>query len=99
MYRSLVLMLTLSLAAGADEKLLGFSESNASAQRKLESNFDASLEKDNLRTWMQQMTVRPHHVGAPQTKANAEFIAPGDWIRRSRSFMSCSQRPEHANSN
>ena len=67
-----------SAPAGAEEStkpLVGFTAPRASAQLDLEQRYDQLLNADNLRTWMQRMTVRPHHLGSPQAKANAEFIA------------------------
>ncbi len=52
----------------------GFTEERTDAQRVLEQQFDALLDTENLRTWMQQMTARPQHVGSPHAKANAEFM-------------------------
>lgn len=44
-------------------------------QHELEKQFDASMKADNLRNWMKRMSARPHHVGSPYDKENAEFIA------------------------
>ena len=55
--------------------LLGFSEERAAAQRELETRFDSHLKADNLREWMKRMSARPHHVGSPHGKENAEFMA------------------------
>ncbi len=58
-----------------DAAILGFSADHAGRQIELEAAFDAKLDADNLRRWMREMTVRPHHAGSPQAKKNAEFIA------------------------
>jgi len=44
-------------------------------QSKLESQFDAVLNPQNLDDWMKHMSSKPHHVGSPWSKKNAEFIA------------------------
>jgi len=44
-------------------------------QSKLESQFDAALNPQNLNDWMKHMSSKPHHVGSPWSKQNAEFIA------------------------
>lgn len=63
-------------ASSADEAaLFGFSAKAAAAERALESRFDAGLHVENLRSWMKQLAARPHHVGSPWSKANADFIA------------------------
>ncbi|HVF39183.1 MAG TPA: M28 family metallopeptidase [Gemmatimonadaceae bacterium] len=59
----------------ADPILLGFTSESSAAQRALEKRFDATLRKENLRDWMKRLTARPHHVGSPYGKENAEFIA------------------------
>jgi N-acetylated-alpha-linked acidic dipeptidase len=73
----LALALTASAAAAPQEPapLLGFSEPRAAAQRELEARFDASLNPENLRNWMQQLSAHPHHVGSPYGKQNAELMA------------------------
>src|SRR5258708_26817075 len=61
--------------APSSEPLLGFSTEGASAERSLETRFDASLNAANLRANMQRITSHPHHVGSPWDKSNAEFMA------------------------
>ncbi len=55
--------------------MLGFSAPNAQAQTTLESRFDANLRAENLRDWMKRLSARPHHLGSPYNKQNADFIA------------------------
>jgi N-acetylated-alpha-linked acidic dipeptidase len=62
-------------AAGAPAPLLGFSTERAAAQRDLEARFDGQLQAGNLREWMKRLSARPHHVGSPWDKENAEFMA------------------------
>lgn len=57
------------------QKLMGFTEVNASKQIDWEKQYDAQLNPHNLDTWMQFLTSHPHHVGSPQDKLNAEYIA------------------------
>src|SRR5206468_2273685 len=73
----------LGLAAGttADTTLspsgpmLGFSNDHATAEHALETRFDSHLAAADLRAWMKRLTARPHHVGSPYGKNNAEFMA------------------------
>jgi len=44
-------------------------------QTNLEAQFDAALNPQNLDDWMKHMSSKPHHVGSPWSKKNAEFIA------------------------
>ncbi|HXJ67904.1 MAG TPA: PA domain-containing protein, partial [Verrucomicrobiae bacterium] len=55
--------------------LLGFRTSAAEGQVALESRFDANLRRDDLREWMKRLTARPHHLGSPYGKENAEYLA------------------------
>ena len=48
---------------------------NKSTQRDLESRFDSALNPQNLNDWMKHMSSKPHHVGSPWSKQNAEFAA------------------------
>lgn len=57
------------------QKIMGFSESRIKDQLEWEKQFDAQLNAKNLDTWMQFLTSHPHHVGSPQGKANAEYMA------------------------
>ena len=76
--RASLVVLGLIVIAGAvraDQGLLGFSDERARAQRALEQRFDASLRASDLRDWMRRLSARPHHLGSPYGKENAEFIA------------------------
>jgi N-acetylated-alpha-linked acidic dipeptidase len=65
----------LSAAPPDENAILGFGERAAAEQRALEGKFDAELRADDLRDWMKRLTARPHHVGSPYGKENAEFLA------------------------
>jgi N-acetylated-alpha-linked acidic dipeptidase len=74
-----ILILTGSLLAqpfqNSNNSLMGFSDESAKQQESLEKRFDGLLKKENLRNWMKRLTARPHHVGSPYGKENAEFMA------------------------
>ncbi|HEY0144348.1 MAG TPA: M28 family metallopeptidase [Thermoanaerobaculia bacterium] len=53
--------------------ILGFKD--AAKQHAIEAQFDAKLNRDNLRTWMQKMSARPHHVGSPYDKEVVDYMA------------------------
>jgi N-acetylated-alpha-linked acidic dipeptidase len=62
-------------ATAADaEALYGFSPASSETERKLETAFRALPEPENLRQYMQRLSARPHHVGSPYDKENAEWI-------------------------
>ncbi|HEX8734252.1 MAG TPA: M28 family metallopeptidase [Pyrinomonadaceae bacterium] len=73
-----VCLLAFSVAAQSmpNEKiLLGFSAAGSAQQTALEEKFDSFLRRENLREWMKRLSARPHHVGSPYGKENAEFMA------------------------
>jgi N-acetylated-alpha-linked acidic dipeptidase len=53
--------------------LEGFSSAAAAAETQLEQRFDSDLSAADLRSWLEQMSSAPNHVGSPHDKANAEF--------------------------
>jgi len=55
--------------------LTGFSDSAASEQLAREKRFDSSLDRNDLQTWMERLSAKPHHLGSAADKENAEFIA------------------------
>jgi N-acetylated-alpha-linked acidic dipeptidase len=69
-----VLVLAAAPSPG-DAPLLGFTAEHAAQQRALEARLDSLIAPDSLPIWMKRMSARPHHVGSPYGKENAEFIA------------------------
>jgi N-acetylated-alpha-linked acidic dipeptidase len=61
-------------ARSADPPLLGFSAEASAAQRALEARFDEKLQAENLRAWLKRLAARPHAVGSPYGRENAEFL-------------------------
>jgi len=55
--------------------LTGFDATGASAQLELEGRFDKAIQPGNLKPWLERFAGRPHHVGSPYDKANADYIA------------------------
>jgi N-acetylated-alpha-linked acidic dipeptidase len=71
----LTLTFLVSLLASAQKNLIGFTGANAAKQINWEKQFDAHLDANNQATWMKFLSSHPHHVGSPQDKLNAEYIA------------------------
>jgi N-acetylated-alpha-linked acidic dipeptidase len=71
-----VFLLSFSVIAQTmpNKSLIGFSNDNSSKEISIETKFDASLKRENLREWLKQLSARPHHVGSPYDKENAEFM-------------------------
>jgi N-acetylated-alpha-linked acidic dipeptidase len=66
-------LLAHSVLSFSQKSLMGFA--NAAKQLELEKSFDAQLNASNLDTWMKYLTSHPHHVGSPQDKLNADYLA------------------------
>ena len=64
-----------SLVFGADESVLaGYSAQSGQAERDWETKFRAIPDPQILRDTMKRLSARPHHVGSPYDKENAEWI-------------------------
>jgi N-acetylated-alpha-linked acidic dipeptidase len=61
-------------AADSPAQLDGFSGDSARAERDWEGKFRALPSPANLRSYMQRISARPHHVGTEYDRANAEWI-------------------------
>jgi N-acetylated-alpha-linked acidic dipeptidase len=74
-----VLSLTLTAAqnpaANPPRPLQGFDRDGSDRERVLERQFDSFLKKDEARDWMKRLSARPHHLGSPYGKEDADFIA------------------------
>jgi N-acetylated-alpha-linked acidic dipeptidase len=82
-FAALVLIFTLvipSLSFAADQAgsnqaaLVGYSPSAGQSEREWETKFRAIPDPANLREYMRHLSARPHHVGSPYDKDNAEWI-------------------------
>lgn len=54
--------------------LYGFSAQSSQNERQWEEKLRAIPSPDNLRAYMKRLSARPHHVGSPYDKDNAEWI-------------------------
>ena len=71
----LVLLLAGQYSLAADDPVLGFDEASSDQQRAIESRLDDSIDKNEMDQWLRRMSAKPHHVGSPASKENADFIA------------------------
>ena len=71
----LVLLVAGQYSLAADDRVLGFDTAASNAQRDIESRLDESIDKNEMDQWLRRMSAKPHHVGSPASKENAEFIA------------------------
>jgi N-acetylated-alpha-linked acidic dipeptidase len=67
-------LLVLGAAPASEPVLSGFSDSASRAERGWEARFQAIPDPVNLRAYMKRLSARPHHVGSPYDKDNAEWI-------------------------
>jgi N-acetylated-alpha-linked acidic dipeptidase len=82
-FSAIVLIFTLvvpSLSFGADQAgsnqaaLVGYSPRTGQNEREWETKFRTIPDPANLREYMRRLSARPHHVGSPYNKDNAEWI-------------------------
>lgn len=57
-----------------DSHLLGYSSQSSQQQRDWEKKFRDGIVPGNIRENMRRLSARPHHVGSPYDKDNAEWI-------------------------
>ena len=60
--------------APADTPIRGFFPRSVQAQRELETRFKSIPDPARMREAMRRLSARPHHVGSPYDKENAEWI-------------------------
>jgi N-acetylated-alpha-linked acidic dipeptidase len=75
------MLVPLSLVRSAPESadigpsgLLGYGTQSAPLQRDWEKKFQDGISAPNIRENMRRLSARPHHVGSPYDKDNAEWI-------------------------
>jgi N-acetylated-alpha-linked acidic dipeptidase len=61
-------------AADQQDTLYGFTPASSKVERDWESKFRAIPDPKIMRDNMQRLSARPHHVGSPYDKQNAEWI-------------------------
>ncbi len=71
---ALCCFLLLAASPDAEQPLHGYSAASSRSQREWETKFRAIPEPQNQRDYMQRLAARPHHVGSPYDKDNAEWM-------------------------
>jgi N-acetylated-alpha-linked acidic dipeptidase len=56
------------------DDLLGFHPESVEEQAKLEARFDELLGAEQIGAWIERLSARPHPVGSPYGKENAEYM-------------------------
>ena len=79
---SIALLLSISVVApwlhsvASEEPMLsGFSAESSRAERQLEEKFRTIPDTQRMREYMQRLSARPHNVGSPYDKDNADWLA------------------------
>jgi N-acetylated-alpha-linked acidic dipeptidase len=67
-------LLLLATAPSSTGDLRGFTAESAKVQREWEAKFRAIPSPDSLRAYMRRLSARPHHLGSPYDKDNAEWL-------------------------
>jgi N-acetylated-alpha-linked acidic dipeptidase len=72
---SIVLYSLVAQTLAQTSPIMGFTNDSAAAERSAEAKFDSYLNAADLSAWQKRLSARPHHLGSPYDKENAEFIA------------------------
>jgi N-acetylated-alpha-linked acidic dipeptidase len=56
------------------KKITGFYQKNIDKELNLESAFDKNLSKENIGETIKKLSAKPHNIGSPGSKENAEYI-------------------------
>jgi N-acetylated-alpha-linked acidic dipeptidase len=62
-------------ASAVEPPLLGFTPESSVQQRALEARFDAAVRRTDIHDYLERLARRPHHLGSPYDKDNAEWMA------------------------
>jgi N-acetylated-alpha-linked acidic dipeptidase len=60
--------------SAAPAQLAGYTAQSSSPEHEWEKKFQDGIARDNVRENVRRMSARPHHVGSPYDKDNAEWI-------------------------
>ncbi|MEP7346610.1 MAG: folate hydrolase, partial [Gemmatimonadaceae bacterium] len=70
------LLLLLTAASRIDDPpMRGFTTASAKIQREWEAKFKAIPDPARMREAMRRLSARPHHLGSPYGKDNAEWLS------------------------
>src|SRR6476646_10268822 len=61
-------------AVPSSSQIAGYNASNSPLESDWEKKFRDGISPDNIRENMRRLSARPHHVGSPYDKDNAEWI-------------------------
>ncbi len=94
---SLAALVLIPLAARGEPELRGFTPAAAVTQRDWETKFRALPDPARMRESMRRLSARPHHLGSPYDRDNAEWLraqfASYGWDARIEEFEALSPTP------
>lgn len=70
-----ILATSKSIVTADETSLYGYSAESSRTERQWEEKFRAIPDPNNLREYMRHLSARPHNVGSPYDRQNAEWIA------------------------
>ncbi len=73
LYRLLSLLLVVAAPAGA-QSIRGFTTSGVAPQREWEARYQQIPDPMRQREYLRRLSARPHHVGSPYQRQNAEYM-------------------------
>ncbi len=74
LFLPVLMILILQTSYAQTEKITGFTDKNIDRQLNVEKTFDQNLDKDNIGKTIKILSAKPHHLGSPGDKENAEYI-------------------------
>lgn len=70
----ILLLSVFNFSYSQTKNIFGFNEKDAATQLSLESSFDKNLSAENIGAIVKLLSAKPHHIGSPGSKENAEYI-------------------------
>jgi N-acetylated-alpha-linked acidic dipeptidase len=74
MVSGLIAIVVSAAGSGPSDSLDGYSDEAAKQEREWETRFKAIPSPENIRDNVRRLSARPHHVGSPYDKDNAEWM-------------------------
>lgn len=71
---AVLLMVVLQTSYAQTLKISGFSGTNVGREAVIETQFDNNLSSENIGLTIKKLSDKPHHLGSPGDKENAEYI-------------------------
>lgn len=71
---SILIIFAIHVSFSQTKSIAGFSDKHVEKQLNLESSFDKNLSKENIGENIKTLSAKPHAIGSPGSKENAEYI-------------------------